>query len=61
MARVSVYLKDELLAETGKGPEDLSQNLKPMTETFYRKLRGSLKGKGVLRTFAKDCGREKKL
>ena len=35
--------------------------LKPITEQFYRKLRGSLKGKGVLKALAEERQREKGL
>ena len=35
--------------------------LKPITEQFYRKLRGSLKGKGVLKALAEERQREKEL
>jgi AbrB family looped-hinge helix DNA binding protein len=33
--------------------------LKPITRTFYDKLRGSLKGKGVLKALAEDRARER--
>jgi AbrB family looped-hinge helix DNA binding protein len=33
--------------------------LKPITATFYDKLRGSLKGKGVLKALSEDRAREK--
>lgn len=35
--------------------------LKPITEQFYRRLRGSLKGKGVLKALAEERRREKEL
>ncbi len=33
--------------------------LKPITRTFYHKLRGSLKGKGVLKALAHERAHEK--
>ena len=35
--------------------------LRPITGALYRKLRGSLKGKGVLKALAEDRAREKAL
>ena len=35
--------------------------LKPITEQFYRRLRGSLKGRGVLKALAEERAREKEL
>ncbi len=35
--------------------------LKPITEHFYRKLRGSLRGKGVLKALVEERKREKEL
>lgn len=35
--------------------------LRPVTAQFYRKLRGSLKGKGVLKALMADRAREREL
>jgi hypothetical protein len=35
--------------------------LKPVTAQFYRKLRGSLKGKGALKALMADRAREREL